>query len=161
VSENVIITSCPVAFWNLEQLNYRTSRSPSAISREFGIVICNIEYNEFDSNWRINNLSNIIMTHRDLDATYQILWDFISGHLMHLHLVYIYCYNQNMITVVAVRPNVILCRQYLFSPQIAPSIIIVWQNITYCSKKWPFSIKFQFAFAEIFIKGKNRSNNLL
>jgi hypothetical protein len=46
-----------------------------------------IEYNEFDSNYRTSNLSNLIMMHRDLDATDRILRDFISGHLMHLHLI--------------------------------------------------------------------------
>jgi hypothetical protein len=35
--------------------------------------ICNIEYNEFDSNGQINNLSQVIMTRRDLDATDRIL----------------------------------------------------------------------------------------
>jgi hypothetical protein len=32
------------------------------------------------------NLSKVIMTRRDLDATDRILWDFVSGHLIHLHL---------------------------------------------------------------------------
>jgi hypothetical protein len=82
------------------------------------------------------------MKRRDLDATSRILRDFISGHLMHLHLVHIYRYNQNMIANVAVRLNVILGQEYLFSPQIKPTIIIVWQNITYCSKKRPFLLSF-------------------
>jgi hypothetical protein len=64
------------------------------------------------------------MARRGLDATYRILWDFISGHLMHFHLVYLYRRNQNMIAVVAVRPNVILGRQYLFSPRIEPIVFI-------------------------------------
>jgi hypothetical protein len=34
-----------------------------------------------------------------------------------------------MITIVAVQPNVIVGRQYLFSPQIEPSIFIFWENM--------------------------------
>jgi hypothetical protein len=41
-------------------------------------------------------------------------WRFVKRH------------NQNMIAVVAVRPNVILGRQHLFSPQIKPFIFIFW-----------------------------------
>jgi hypothetical protein len=49
-------------------------------------LMCNIEYNEFDSNWGINNLSNIIMLYRDLNAADRILWAFISGDFMHICL---------------------------------------------------------------------------
>jgi hypothetical protein len=49
--------------------------------------------------------------------------------------VYIYRHKQNMIAIVAVRPNVLLGRQYLFCPQIKPFIFIFWENMTYCSKK--------------------------
>jgi hypothetical protein len=54
------------------------------------------------------------MTRQDLNATERILWDFISGYSMHRAQVYIYRNNQNLIAIVAVRPNVILSRQYLF-----------------------------------------------
>jgi hypothetical protein len=54
------------------------------------------------------------MTCRDLDGTDGILWHFISGHLMHLHLASIYQNKPNMIAGIVVRPNVILGRQYLF-----------------------------------------------
>jgi hypothetical protein len=37
-TETVITTFSPVAFWNLEQPSDRTSRSPSAISRGFGLT---------------------------------------------------------------------------------------------------------------------------
>jgi hypothetical protein len=47
--------------------------------------MCNIQYNEYDSHWRRNNLFNTIMAHWDLNATDRIWWDFISGQLMHLH----------------------------------------------------------------------------
>jgi hypothetical protein len=56
---------------------------------------------------------------------------------MHLHLVYIYRQNQSMVAIVGVRPNVIRGRQYLLSPQIAPSVFIFWENTTYCRKKYP------------------------
>jgi hypothetical protein len=72
----------------------------------------------------------MIITRWDLDATDRILCYFISGHLMHLHLVYIYRNNQNMIAIVAVRPNAILGRQSLFSPQIEPFLFVFWQNMT-------------------------------
>jgi hypothetical protein len=58
-----------IAFWNLEQPNSRTSRSSSAILADLVSFICNIEHIKFVSDWRINNLFNIIMTRRDLDAT--------------------------------------------------------------------------------------------
>jgi hypothetical protein len=59
-----------------------------------------------------------------------------------------------MTAVVAVRPNVILGRQYLLSPQIEPSIFIFWENIPSYSQKYLFSIEFQSALTEIFAKGK-------
>jgi hypothetical protein len=62
------------------------------------------------------------MTRRDLNEADRILWDFIFGHLMHLSLIYIYHNNQNMITIVAVRPNDIIGWQYLFSGQIEPLV---------------------------------------
>jgi hypothetical protein len=149
----------PVAFWNLEQPNYRTSRSPFAISRGFHIIYlqCWVKRMWF---WPTNKLSNGIMTRQDLGATDWILWDFISGHLIHLHLVYIYCHSQNMIAIVTVRPNLILGRQYLFSPHIGPSLFIFWENMTCYSKKYPFSIALNLGF-KIFVKGKNRSSNFL
>jgi hypothetical protein len=54
----------------------------------------------------------MIVKRRDLDATDRFLWNFISGYLMHLHLVHLYRSNQNMIAIVAVRPNVIRGRQF-------------------------------------------------
>jgi hypothetical protein len=78
------------------------------------------------------------MTRRDLDATDRILWDFISGHWIHLHLVYIYRHNQNMIGIIAVRPNVILGWESLFSPPRAPSVFFsgkIWHIET---KSVPF-----------------------
>jgi hypothetical protein len=83
------------------------------------------------------------MVRRDLNATNRILWDFIFGHLIHLHLVFIDCNNQNMIAVIAVRPNVILSRRYPFSPQIEPCVFIFEQNIGYCGKNNVFSIAFE------------------
>jgi hypothetical protein len=47
-----------------------------------------------------------------------------------------------MTSIVAVRPNIILGQQYLFSSQIEPSVFIFWQNMTYCSKKYPLSVTF-------------------
>jgi hypothetical protein len=47
----------------------------------------NIKYNEFNFYWGASNVSNIIMTYRALDVTDRILWDFLSGHLMHLQLI--------------------------------------------------------------------------
>jgi hypothetical protein len=38
VSENIITTIVPVAFWTFEQPNYRSSRSQYAISRGFGLT---------------------------------------------------------------------------------------------------------------------------
>jgi hypothetical protein len=70
-----------------------------------------------------------------------------------------YRHKQNSSGIVAVQPNGILGRQYLFSPHIEPSIVIVWQNITYCSKKEPFSIEFHSVLTEIFAKGNNKSSN--
>jgi hypothetical protein len=96
----------------------------------------------------------MIITRRDLDATDRILEDFISGHLMLLHLVVIYRKNQNTVAIVVVRPNVILGRQYLFPPQIEPSIIIVSQNITYCKKRSPFLWSFNLLFQRYLQKEK-------
>jgi hypothetical protein len=48
--------------------------------------IWNILQGTFDSNWWIKNMSNIEIICRDLCATDGLSWDFISGHLMHLHL---------------------------------------------------------------------------
>jgi hypothetical protein len=62
---------------------------------------------------------------------------------------------------VAVWPNDILGRQYLFPSQIEPFVFIFWQNMAYCSKKYPFSTAFELCFKEIFAKGKNRSSCLL
>jgi hypothetical protein len=71
---------------------------------------------------------------------------------MHLHLVGICRHNQNMIAIVTVRPNVILCREYPVSPQIAPSVFIAWENMTYWSKTCPISITFKLWFEHIFAK---------
>jgi hypothetical protein len=78
---------------------------------------------------------------------------------MHFHLVYIYRKNQNMIALVAVRPNGALGRQYLSSPQTEPSIFTLWENMTDCRKRYPFSTVFKLRFKEIFTKGENRSSN--
>jgi hypothetical protein len=59
-----------------------------------------------------------------------------------------------MIAIIAVRPNVIRGRQYLFSPQIEPPVFIFWQNMIYCSKKYLFPIAFKLCFKDIFGKGK-------
>jgi hypothetical protein len=59
-----------------------------------------------------------------------------------------------MIAIVAVRPNVILGRRHLFSPQREPSVFFFWQNMAYCRKKCPFSTAFKLRFKEIFAKGK-------
>jgi hypothetical protein len=59
-----------------------------------------------------------------------------------------------MISVVAVRPNVILGRHYPFSPQIELSIFIFSQNIIDWSKTHPFSIAFKLCFKDMFAKGK-------
>jgi hypothetical protein len=123
--------------------------------------ICSIEDNEFDSNSQINNLFGIIMKCRDLDATDRILSDFIFDHLMHIHLADICRNNSNMIAIVAVQPNLILGRQYLFAPQIEPSVVICWQNMTYWSKRCPFSFALKLRFKEIFTKEKNRPSKFL
>jgi hypothetical protein len=78
------------------------------------------------------------VTRRDLDAAHQILWDFISGHWMHLHLVDIYRHNQNVIAVVAIRSNIILDRQYLFAPRIEPSAFFSGKIWYIVAKSIPF-----------------------
>jgi hypothetical protein len=75
--------------------------------------------------------------------------------------VYIYRNKHNMIAIVGVRPNVILGRQYLFSPQTEPSVFMFWENMTYCSKKNPFAPAFKLRLKEIFATGTNRSSNFL
>jgi hypothetical protein len=64
-------------------------------------VMCDIEYNELHSNWRINDLSTIIMTCRDMDATDRILGDFIFDHFMHLHL--IVCSDPRFISIAIIK----------------------------------------------------------
>jgi hypothetical protein len=64
--------------------------------------------------------------------------------------VYVYHNTQNMTAIVAVRPNVILGRQYLFSPQIEPPVF--GQNTTDYSKKYSLSTAFKLRFNEIFTK---------
>jgi hypothetical protein len=59
-----------------------------------------------------------------------------------------------MIAIVALRPNVILSRQCLFSPQTEPPLFIFWANMTNYSKKYPFATAFKFGLKEIFAKGK-------
>jgi hypothetical protein len=59
-----------------------------------------------------------------------------------------------MIAIVAVRPNVILGRQYLFSPQIEPSIFIFWENMTYCSKSIPFLLRLNYVLKRCLQKEK-------
>jgi hypothetical protein len=154
VSENAITTFPPSDFEisNIQTTEFSGAHLPFFV--DFASFICNIEYDEFDSNWWINNLSDISMKRRDLDATDRILWDFIFGNLMHLHLVYICRSDQNMTNVVAVRLKVILVPQYRFSPQMESFVFIFWQNMTYYSKKHPFSIACQLYFKEIFAKGK-------
>jgi hypothetical protein len=97
------------------------------------------------------------MTRRGLDATDRTLRDFISDHLMYLHLVYNYRNKQNRMAIVSVQSNVILGQKYLSSPRMASSIFIFGHNMTYYSKSIPFLLRFQ----EIFAKGKNRSGNFL
>jgi hypothetical protein len=91
-----------------------------------------IEYREFDSNWRINSLFNIIMTlssRRDRpDLMRFYIWS-LNASTSDLSLgseVDIYYHNQNMIAIVAVWPNVILGRWDLFSRQIEPSVFSFW-----------------------------------
>jgi hypothetical protein len=48
-----------------------------------------------------------------------------------------------------------------FSPQIKLAVFIFWENITYCSKRYPFSAAFKLCFKEIFENGKNGSSNFL
>jgi hypothetical protein len=57
------------------------------------------------------------------------------------HEVYIYYHKQNTIAIVAVRLSIILGREYLFSPQIEPSVFIFWENLTCCSKTIPFLLR--------------------
>jgi hypothetical protein len=161
MAESVITTFFPSHFRisNIRTAELQGAHLPFLV--DLVSFICNIEYTEPDSNWWINNLSNRGMMRRDLNATGRILWDLISGHWIHLHLVYIYRNNQNMIVIVAVRPNVILGRHYLFSRQIEPSVLILWQNMRYCSNNYPFSTAFKLCFREIFAKGENRSSNFL
>jgi hypothetical protein len=59
-----------------------------------------------------------------------------------------------MIAIVAVRSNVILGRPIFFSPQIEPSIVIFWENMTDCSIRYPFSTEFKLCLKETFTKGK-------
>jgi hypothetical protein len=62
--------------------------------------------------------------------------------------------NQNMIAIVVVRPNVILGRQDLFSPQIELSVCLFWENMTYYRKNYPFSPTFKLCSNKLFAKGK-------
>jgi hypothetical protein len=59
-----------------------------------------------------------------------------------------------MIGIVAVRPKFIFGRQYPFSLQIEPSIIIIWENIPDCSKKGPFLLSFKLTFQSSLQKEK-------
>jgi hypothetical protein len=88
-----------------------------------------------------------------------ILWGFIYGRWMHLRLVSIYRNHQNIIVIVAVRPNLILGRQHHLSPQIESSVFIFWRNMIYYSENYPFSIAFTSCFQEMFAKGQGVSNN--
>jgi hypothetical protein len=65
ISENVITTFFTVALWNLEPPNHGISRSPLRFLVGLVSFMRNIEDNEFDSGRQINNLSIIIMAHRD------------------------------------------------------------------------------------------------
>jgi hypothetical protein len=49
-----------------------------------------------------------------------------------------------MIALVAVRPNIIVDRQYLSSPQIEPFIFIFCENMTYYSKTIPFLLRLNY-----------------
>jgi hypothetical protein len=57
--------------------------------------------------------------------------------------------------------RVILGRQYLFSPQIEPSIFIFSQNTIYYSKNYPFSAGLKLRLKEIFAKGKDWLSDFL
>jgi hypothetical protein len=58
--------------------------------------------------------------------------------------VYIYPNKQNMIAIVAVRPNIILGRQDLFSSQKGPTIFIFEQIMPYSSKNILFRLRFNY-----------------
>jgi sensor histidine kinase regulating citrate/malate metabolism len=57
------------------------------------------------------------MTRRDMDATDRTLYDFISGHSMHLCLVSTYRTHQNMIGIVAVGRTLDSVDSILFSAE--------------------------------------------
>jgi hypothetical protein len=65
-----------------------------------------------------------------------------------------------MIVIVAVRPHVILGRQYFLSAD-RTIFFIFWENMTYSSKKCPFSIAFKLRFKEIFTEGKKQVGQFL
>jgi hypothetical protein len=52
---------------------HRMPLCPRTFLTDLWSFMCDIEYNELKLNWRINNLSNVTMTHQDLDATDRIL----------------------------------------------------------------------------------------
>jgi hypothetical protein len=62
--------------------------------------------------------------------------------------------KQNMIAIVAVRPNVTLSRWYLFAPQIEPSVFIFEQTMPYSSKSIPFPLRFNYVLRRYLRKEK-------
>jgi hypothetical protein len=127
--------------------------------------IYDIEYTESDSNWQINNLSNIIMIRRYLDATERILWDFISGHLMHPHLIVPLDPRSVLIVTIKTWPLSSWLSRTLFSVD----RIFFSADRTNCFyflgkygilyQKHPFSVTFQFGLKEIVTRERNISRN--
>jgi hypothetical protein len=165
VSENVITTFFQSYFGisNTKLPKVQGAHLPFLV----GLVsfICDIEYNEFDTNWRINNWFNIIMTRRDLDATDRILCDFISGHLMHLHRI---GRSDTRSTSIVINKTWSLSSQFgrtLFSATVPffsadrTVYFIFWENMTHSSQKYTFSTAFKLRFRDIFAKWKNKSSN--
>jgi hypothetical protein len=56
--------------------------------------------------------------------------------------------------IVAVRPNVILGREYLFSLRIEASVFFFWKTMPYYNKKYRFSTALKLCLKEIFTKRK-------
>jgi hypothetical protein len=68
--------------------------------------------------------------------------------------VYIYRHNQNVIGLVAVQPDVILGRQFLFSPQIESYVFIFCKNMTYCNKSIPFLLPLNYVLRRYLQRNK-------
>jgi hypothetical protein len=66
-----------------------------------------------------------------------------------------------MIAIIAVRPNVILGRQDLSSPQIKSYVFLFWDNMTSYGKNYSISLAFELRSKEICAKAKKQIEQLM